>query len=183
MTPQGQRTTVSGSYEIDWKFTFDKVPSQDCFVVQEVPVMQDQKAGTFTKHYWEAWFVPAGGETPPFVQDHWHLGPSDKDEGNGHTHTIIKVFFKTHTGDLGDYRNLPAKPDPKTGWQAGDGQSWSIDLPWTDKEPTWWKDPPDNGEKVAAARVTTSWAYERVGRFTTPRFETLDAGAFILSGQ
>jgi len=178
--------TVTGSYEIDWQFTLDKVPPEDGYIVQEIPIKQDRKDGPFTKHYWEAWFIPgANGGSPPSVTDHWRMGPSIAEKGTGSEHSKIKYYFKRNTGDLGDYRTPPAKPDPKTGWQPGDGHNWSIDLPWTDDPKNvrpWWDGPSDNGETDAYVDLDTAWEVDP-GSIPSVKFENIDVTPLSIFGE
>jgi RHS repeat-associated protein len=159
-----------GSYDISWEFTLDKSPPEDGYIVQYIPIQQDQMKGSFSKSYWEAWFIPATKTGTPSVHDTWSLPSSDALIGSGSTHTTIKYFFKRNTGDLGDYNNPPAKPDPTTGWHPGDGKNWSLDLPWTEKKPTWWEDKSDNGEADAGITLDTKWKWEQI----TPKIMSLD---------
>ena len=167
--------TDKGSYAVDWKFTLDKAPPEDGYIVQEIPVEQDGTAGRTKNHYWEAWFVPAATDgSRPEVTDHWKLRASDLLKGTGSTHTKIKYFFKSHTGDLGDYRTPPAKPDPSTGWHPGDGHDWSLDLPWKEPPaPKWWGDPSDNGEADASINLDTAWEFEAVGKVLSEKYSTI----------
>jgi len=72
------------------------------------------------------------------------------------------------------YRNPPAKPDPKTGWKAGDGKTWSMDLPWTDTAPSWWTETSENGEKDAEINLDTAWEVNRINKgFATPKSDTI----------
>jgi RHS repeat-associated protein len=177
-------STTAGSYGIEWTFTLDKAPDEDGYIVQEVDLRRDERGSPLAKHYWEAWFVPASQSgTPPSVADSWNLDPSYAMKGTGHSHTKIKFFFKRNTGNLGDYRTPPAKPDPKTGWHPGDGKTWSIDLPWTEDRPDWWKNPCDNGEKEASINLDTAWEYEAVNsKISTPKFQTIDVTPLSLFG-
>lgn len=156
--------TDRGSLDEDWRFTLDKASPQDGYIVQEIPFLQDRADGQFNKHYWEAWFVPAStANSPQYAEDHWRHEGSDLLKGTGSVHSTIKYFFKSRTGNLGDYRDRSSQPDPQTGWHPGDGKTWSLDLPWKgEPAPTWWKDPSDNGETDAHINLDVSWEFKQI---------------------
>lgn len=171
--------TVCGSYDIKWAFTLDKRPEEDGYIVQKVAFLYnyidtedtaEHEASDFKKVYWEAWFIPgAKSGPPPTVEDSGTWPGKARAKGTASSVTEIKFFFKRNTLNLGDYRTPPAKPDPSTGWHPGDGVSWSIDLPWTENEPSWWKKPSDNAELEASRSVSTDWECKCVNRrISTP---------------
>jgi RHS repeat-associated protein len=172
-------TTSCGSENVDFEFTLDRPPSEDGYVVQKIIFKYNytdtedtdhHQTTDFTKTYWEAWFVKGTKSTqPPSVSDHSHWEGKGRATGTHSSVGEIKFFYKRNTGDLGDYGTPPSKPDPSTGWQSGDGSSWSIGLPWTDKEPKWWKNDPDNGEASASRSVNTDWNCKCINKaFDTP---------------
>jgi RHS repeat-associated protein len=167
-------TTVCGSYDVSWAFALDKRAAEDGYIVQKVTYTynytdtedtETHETTDFKKVYWEAWFVPAAKDgATPSVEDDGSWPGKTRSQGTARQVTEIKFFFKRTTGNLGDYRTPPARPDPSTGWEPGDGVSFSVDLPWTGNEPIWWRNPSDNSETSASRSVNTDWVCKCVNK-------------------
>ena len=166
---------------IFWTMELRKRAPEDAYFVQEIKYTYKSKKCSNppdriskSEHYWEVWPIKRGkkyatpktGDDNVTYNDWWRISePSPCSQGEVTIISLLKVFSKRITGDLGnpvypDYTgNAPFYDDTNTVWKSSDHNKMSHSAPSTNTRPSWWDQKSSFSENSISHEAEIVWDY------------------------